>query len=155
QREGKAATPYLMVLVRPCGISAYSLLRAALEGLEIDFGYELIDDDWILDFSPEALASAPPSVPSLPTNAAPPLPKRVASLSLGGGSPGTGTGGGGSPGTGNGGGGLPGTGNGGGTSSGSGAGVRSGDGAGFGPGNGPGGWGPGGAGGGGKTNVLG
>jgi hypothetical protein len=43
-------TPYLLLLLRPGGVTTYHLFQAALKGLEVDFGYEFIDDDWVLDF---------------------------------------------------------------------------------------------------------
>src|SRR5262249_39328734 len=46
----KKEVPYLLMLVRPDGINSYYRTLTALEGLEIDFGYEFIDADWILDF---------------------------------------------------------------------------------------------------------
>jgi hypothetical protein len=42
--------PYLLFLVRPDGIRRYYEAMAALDGLQIDFGYEFVDPDWILDF---------------------------------------------------------------------------------------------------------
>jgi len=47
---GADAVPYLLVLLRPTGITNYYRLKTALEGLKIDFGYEFIDEDWVLDF---------------------------------------------------------------------------------------------------------
>ncbi|GIW81174.1 MAG: hypothetical protein KatS3mg105_2981 [Gemmatales bacterium] len=48
QNPRKAA--YLFLLVRPDGIITYSQVMSALRDLQIDFGYELIDADWVLDF---------------------------------------------------------------------------------------------------------
>jgi hypothetical protein len=42
---------YLLMLIRPNGIATYYQTLAALSGLHIDFGYEFIDQDWLLDFS--------------------------------------------------------------------------------------------------------
>jgi hypothetical protein len=42
---------YLLMLIRPNGITTYYQTLAALKGLRTDFGYEFIDQDWILDFS--------------------------------------------------------------------------------------------------------
>ena len=32
------------------GITTYYKTMSALQGLDVDFGYELIDQDWLLDF---------------------------------------------------------------------------------------------------------
>lgn len=45
---------YLFFLVRPDGINRYYETVAALSGLEVDFGYELVEQDWVLDFSESA-----------------------------------------------------------------------------------------------------
>jgi hypothetical protein len=42
--------PYLLMLVRPDGIEAYYAFQSALAGRVVNFGYELIDADWVLDF---------------------------------------------------------------------------------------------------------
>ena len=42
---------YILLLIRPAGIEAFRLVAIAMRGLDIDFGYELIEDDWVLDFS--------------------------------------------------------------------------------------------------------
>jgi hypothetical protein len=42
--------PYLLMLVRPDGIATYYQTLHALNGLDLDFGYELIDADWALEF---------------------------------------------------------------------------------------------------------
>ncbi len=47
----KKQKPYLFLLVRPTGLRSYYGVRTALAGLPIDFGYELIDEEWALDFS--------------------------------------------------------------------------------------------------------
>ncbi|HLN33099.1 MAG TPA: hypothetical protein VK395_35540 [Gemmataceae bacterium] len=41
---------YLLLLVRPDGITTYYRTVEALKTLEVDFGYEFIDRDWALDF---------------------------------------------------------------------------------------------------------
>jgi hypothetical protein len=50
--------PYLLMLVRPDGIASYYTAVAALQGRQIDFGYEFIDADWVLDF-PEDDSAGP------------------------------------------------------------------------------------------------
>jgi hypothetical protein len=67
---------YLLMLIRPNGIPSYYRALAALKGLHIDFGYEFIDQDWLLDFSEESdtvkkqpwmmVDSAKPEQPSAP-----------------------------------------------------------------------------------------
>src|SRR5262249_5996093 len=47
----KTARPYLLLLVRPDGINTYYRALAALGGIAFDFGYEFIEQDWVLDFS--------------------------------------------------------------------------------------------------------
>jgi hypothetical protein len=42
--------PYPLLLVRPDGIAAYYAARSALTSWASEFGYELIGDDWKLDF---------------------------------------------------------------------------------------------------------
>jgi hypothetical protein len=46
-KEGKA---YLFLLLRPDGITTYYKTLAALQGLNVDFGYEFVDQEWVLDF---------------------------------------------------------------------------------------------------------
>jgi hypothetical protein len=57
--DKKETSPYLLMLVRPDGIVSYYQTQAALVGLKIDFGYEFVERDWILDFSSDD-DSAPP-----------------------------------------------------------------------------------------------
>jgi hypothetical protein len=52
-----AVSPYPLLLVRPDGIKSYVLARAAMNGWDDQFGYELIDQNMPLAF--------PPSVPGL------------------------------------------------------------------------------------------
>jgi len=47
-----AAEPYPLLLVRPDGIEAYYDARAAMKSWASDFGYELIGDDWTVEFQP-------------------------------------------------------------------------------------------------------
>lgn len=50
--------PYLLLLVRPDGIDSYYQLQGALKGVGVEFGYEFLESDWILDFPAE-----PPATP--------------------------------------------------------------------------------------------
>ena len=45
--------PFLMLLVRPDGIENYYKFQVAVKGAALDFGYELIDQEWDLDFPQE------------------------------------------------------------------------------------------------------
>jgi hypothetical protein len=68
--------PYLLMLVRPDGIVSYYKAIAALQGLDVDYGYEFIERDWALDF-PENEETAKPQpwatarTPSLIATSAP------------------------------------------------------------------------------------
>jgi hypothetical protein len=84
--------PYLLMLVRPNGVVNYYNLQSVLKDVAIDFGYEFIDDDWVLDFPPEE--SNPPQVQpwmvSQPSGADPSQSKtttRITTVHQGGGSP--------------------------------------------------------------------
>jgi hypothetical protein len=46
----QSGEPYPLLLVRPDGIAAYYAARAALKSWGSEFGYELIGEDWKLDF---------------------------------------------------------------------------------------------------------
>jgi hypothetical protein len=46
----RPGTPYLLLLIRPDGISTYYLALKCLQGLDLEYGYELIDEDWVLEF---------------------------------------------------------------------------------------------------------
>jgi hypothetical protein len=55
----KGESPYLFLLVRPEGISTYYLVQNALAGLKVEYGYEFVDADWVLDFSGKGDLPAP------------------------------------------------------------------------------------------------
>lgn len=44
--------PYPLLLVRPKGVGAYYAARAAMTNWGTEFGYELIDEDWQIDYLP-------------------------------------------------------------------------------------------------------
>lgn len=46
-----APKPYVLLLVRPSGIPTYYLVLRHLAKADVDLGYELIEEDWVLDFS--------------------------------------------------------------------------------------------------------
>jgi hypothetical protein len=82
-------TPYLLMLVRPDGIANYYLTMQCLKSLDLDFGYELIDADWVLEF-PEK-DDQPPTQPWMNAGAGPaapsstkPFPKSPPAASMGG-----------------------------------------------------------------------
>src|ERR1019366_9177600 len=57
--------PYVLFLVRPNGIDSYYKGQAALRAFDLDFGYELVDEGWVLDFSNATYAkNGPPSEPA-------------------------------------------------------------------------------------------
>ncbi len=60
--DGKPeSNAYVLMLVRPDGITTYYRALGALQGLPIEFGYEFIDKDWVLDFpEDESTASKQP-----------------------------------------------------------------------------------------------
>ena len=49
---GDSGEPYPLLLVRPGGIDAYYAARLAMRSWASDFGYELIGEDWPLEFQP-------------------------------------------------------------------------------------------------------
>ncbi len=51
QRLTKYENPYVFFLVRPDGLESYYLLKDAVGQTDVDFGYELIEQDWILNVS--------------------------------------------------------------------------------------------------------
>ena len=48
--DGAPAVPYIFFLIRPDGIRPYYTARGRLEPLGIAFGYELVEQDWDIDF---------------------------------------------------------------------------------------------------------
>jgi hypothetical protein len=56
------ATLYLLLLIRPDGIGTYYRTMAALEGMPIEYGYELVDTDWVLDFPDDGNVGAQASM---------------------------------------------------------------------------------------------
>lgn len=48
-----AETSYVLMLVRPTGVPVYYHTLAALSALKVDFGYEFVEEDWVLDFPSE------------------------------------------------------------------------------------------------------
>ena len=63
----EAKGPYVLFLVRPDGIGNYYKAQSALKGYQLDFGYELVDEGWSLDFGGETQAkNAPPSRINVP-----------------------------------------------------------------------------------------
>ena len=49
---GDLGEPYPLLLIRPGGIEAYYVARAALKSWASEFGYELIGQDWQLEYEP-------------------------------------------------------------------------------------------------------
>lgn len=55
--------PYVLFLVRPAGIESYYKAQSGLKGYDLDFGYELVDEDWVLDFNGDPNARPAPPIP--------------------------------------------------------------------------------------------
>jgi hypothetical protein len=59
--------PYVLFLIRPDGIANFYRAMASLKGYQLDFGYELVDEEWTLDFTGDTYAkNAPPGRPAVP-----------------------------------------------------------------------------------------
>lgn len=52
KNEPAPREPYPLLLVRPDGIEAYYVARLALQDWDTEFGYEMIEADWPLEFPP-------------------------------------------------------------------------------------------------------
>ncbi len=57
--SGEPEVPYLLFLIRPNGILTYYQTLTALNGLKLDFGYEFIEPDWVLNFPEDDKTPAP------------------------------------------------------------------------------------------------
>jgi hypothetical protein len=77
------SSSYLFLLVRPDGITNYYRAQAAMQGLDVAFGYEFVDAAWVLDFSENSekpiepwmkAGTAAGSIAASPRKAAPPAP---------------------------------------------------------------------------------
>ena len=68
--------PYLMLLVRPDGITPYYEIQSALRGLEVELGYEFVDGGWVFDFSKDADTPLPSPPVAGPAPKVTPLPVR-------------------------------------------------------------------------------
>ncbi len=64
--------PYLMLLVRPDGITSYYQIQSALHGMDLEFGYEFVDAGWLFDFSKEE--ERPAVAPAIVTKPGPTAP---------------------------------------------------------------------------------
>ena len=74
--DSPARKPYLLMLVRPNGIASYYRALAALHGLGVDFGYEFIEADWVLDFPQDDSAMVPqPWMTQVTPGTLPPSPR--------------------------------------------------------------------------------
>ena len=61
----KDSTPYLMILVRPGGITNYWKLQSVIKPMDIDFGYELVDKIWVLDIPADQSAPSPSNLAAM------------------------------------------------------------------------------------------
>ena len=69
---GPPRGPYVLFLVRPDGIGSYYEALSFLKGFEIDFGYEVVNQHWALDFSKADLLTDATAPGALPAPAVPP-----------------------------------------------------------------------------------
>jgi hypothetical protein len=88
----KDLRPYIMLLVRPDGLNRYYEIQAAARDLGVEFGYEFVDADWVLQFpddDADAVAlttSGSPSVdPADPSSAQRGTPGKTRGTPLAGG----------------------------------------------------------------------
>jgi hypothetical protein len=59
--------PYVLFLIRPEGIANYYQAMASLKEYQLDFGYELVDEGWALDFTGDTyVKNALPGRPAVP-----------------------------------------------------------------------------------------
>ncbi len=68
--------PFLLLLIRPEGIESYWKLQKILRSDKVEFGYELIDGDWKLDFPDDARL-----VRAAPANG---MPQKMGGFGIGG-----------------------------------------------------------------------
>ncbi len=61
----KNSTPYMMILVRPDGISNYWKLQSVIKSMDVDYGYELVDKSWNLDIPLELSSPSPKNLASM------------------------------------------------------------------------------------------
>jgi hypothetical protein len=93
--DDKAARQeYILFLVRPNGITTYYKATALLQKLGVDFGYEFIDADWVLNFPDDdsanpnqpwmlagaGVAASPQKGPTRKVTGIPPIGKGAATL---------------------------------------------------------------------------
>ncbi len=74
------AKPYLLLLVRPDGINTNDHFQAVLRDMPLEFGYEFIDADWVLDFpADDDQPNAQPwmTTAKIPSSASPAAPSRI------------------------------------------------------------------------------
>ena len=70
----KNSTPYLMILVRPGGITNYWKLQSVIKPMDIDFGYELVEKAWTLNIPSENSAPSPSTLAKMQNNGSLPRP---------------------------------------------------------------------------------
>jgi hypothetical protein len=76
---------YVMFLIRPSGVASYALARQSMAIYKVDFGYELVDADWVFDFAQEdaiarMIAGKETKRAVLPATATPASPKTASVL---------------------------------------------------------------------------
>ena len=48
--DGSAVEPYVVFVVRPDGIRPFYEARSAMEAADVPYGYELVDQDWAIEY---------------------------------------------------------------------------------------------------------
>jgi len=70
--DGSPSVPYILFVIRPDGIRPYYEALMRLEPLGLAFGYELVDQDWIIDYPPPGdfpgLDRSTPALPRWPAD---------------------------------------------------------------------------------------
>jgi hypothetical protein len=66
------ARPYVMLLVRPNGVRCYYQVQSALRELGVEYGYEFVDADWILQAPADD--ALPPPADQVAVVSTPPIP---------------------------------------------------------------------------------
>jgi len=73
--------PYALMLVRADGIATYYKALDALQGLKLDYGYEFVERDWLLDFQDDESFARQPWMAEARARGVAPAPRAPLNLS--------------------------------------------------------------------------